>query len=624
LQSPSKFLAPYGLAVVATLASVVVTRLTWPLFAGTPFVPLFSAVVVTTHWGTGAAGLVAIVLASAGAALAFPPEGPAPWEPRTLAVFILISLIANRIVAGRKRAEAALRTSEAQLRATWEHAALGAALLNPRQQIDRINPALERMLGCSNLDCAGISFSIFSHPDDGESERKRFAELIDGSTGFYQLEQQYRRKDGTPFWGRVTVSAIRGRDGAPTGALAVLEDVSVQRQAELDLRASEEKLRRAQKMEAVGQLVAGVAHNFNNLLTVTMGYTELLLERRRDQQPDQSDLEEIRKATQRGAALTRQLLAFGRKHDAAVERIDLDRAVAALREILTRVIREDIELTIDISAAPAAILIDPHDLEQVILNLVINARDALPMGGTIQVEVARESVDAHAGITGSTVTAGEYICLRVRDNGVGMTPSVQARLFEPFFTTKDVGQGTGLGLAFVHGIARHGGGFVTVDTAPAKGTTVAVYFPPAATAVAEPAANMPAVSSHREPQPATILLVEDEEGVRKLTARILTRAGYRVLSASTPGGACALFEQHAADINLLLTDIVMPEMHGPALAQRLVARRPDLRVLFVSGYSDAIPATATASSKMGFLAKPFPSARLVTTVAELLTTTESR
>jgi PAS domain S-box-containing protein len=583
--------------------------------------------VVTTHWGTGSAGLVAIALASVGATLALPPGGPDPWEPRTLAVFILISLVANRIVAGRKRAEAALRTSEAQLLATWEHAALGAALLTPLQQIERINPALERMLGCSNEDCAGISFSAFSHPVEEAAERKRFAELIegsDGSAGFYQREQQYRRQDGTLFWGRVTVSAIRGPDGAPTGALAVLEDVSVQRQAELDLRASEEKLRRAQKMEAVGQLVAGVAHNFNNLLTVTMGYTELLLERRRDQQPDQSDLEEIRKATQRGAALTRQLLAFGRKHDAAVERIDLDRTVAALREILTRVIREDIQLTINIAAAPAVILIDPHDLEQVILNLVINARDALPMGGTIQIEVVRESVEARDGATEPSVTAGEYICLRVRDNGVGMTPSVHARLFEPFFTTKEVGQGTGLGLAFVHGIARHSGGFVTVDTAPAKGTTVAVYFPPAATAAAEPGTNLPAGSTHREPQAATILLVEDEDGVRNLTARILTRAGYRVLSASTPSRACALFEEHAADINLLLTDIVMPEMHGPALAQRLVARRPDLRVLFVSGYSDAIPATATASSKMGFLAKPFPSARLVTTVAELLTTCESR
>jgi len=631
LRSPPTALAPqsgpltgtgvwaYGLAIVATLTSVAVTRFTWPLFAGTPFVPLFGAVIVATHWGNGWAGLAALVLAVFGATFAFPPGGPSPWEPQTLAIFVLVALLANRVVAGRNRAASALRASEAQLRATWEHAALGTALLNRLFEIERINPALERMLGYSSTACAEMSFGAFNHPDDAEAERQRFAELIASTDTFYQREQRYRRQDGTLLWGRVTVSVIRGPDGAPTGALAVVEDVSVQRQAELDLRASEQKLRRAQKMEAVGQLVAGVAHNFNNLLTVTLGYTELLLERHRDQARDYNDLEEIRKATERGAALTRQLLAFGRKHDAALARVDLNETVAGLREIIARVIREDIELTIDVATAPAPILIDPHDLEQVILNLVINARDALPVGGTIQIDVSREPIDATSGPSDQSVTPGEYVRLRVRDNGIGMTADVQARLFEPFFTTKEVGQGTGLGLAFVHGIARHGGGFVTIDTAPAKGTAVSVYFAPAPEVVTEAAAPPP-ISSTPDGRPgATILLVDDEGAVRKMTARILTGAGYRVLSAATPGEACALFEQHATDIDLLLTDIVMPEMHGPALAQRLVAQQPELRVLFVSGYSDAIPASATATRKVAFLAKPFPSSDLVATVAELLT-----
>jgi two-component system, cell cycle sensor histidine kinase and response regulator CckA len=216
----------------------------------------------------------------------------------------------SRLASIRPYWQNALRASEAQLRATWEHATIGAALLNRLGRVERINPALERLLGYAGTAAAGMSFSAFSHPDEAAAERQRFAELIGGTDAFYQHEQRDRRQDGTLLQGRITVSAIRGVGAVPTGALAVLEDVTAQRQAEADLRASEERLRRAQKMEAVGQLVAGVAHNFNNLLTVTMGYTDVLLERPRDEDLNQTAIQEIRKATDRGAALTRQLLAF--------------------------------------------------------------------------------------------------------------------------------------------------------------------------------------------------------------------------------------------------------------------------------------------------------------------------
>jgi PAS domain S-box-containing protein len=612
-------LRPYGLAVLATAASLAVTRLTWPFFAGVPFAPLFGAVAATTHWGNGPAGLVAILLSVFGAALALPTEGPVPWNPRTLIGFVPVALIGSRLIAGRNRAVAALRESEAQLRATWEHATLGAALLNRLGRVERINPALERLLGCSDTAATGALFSAFSHPDEAAADQQRFAEFIAGSGGFYQREQQYRRADGTLLWGRSTVSAIRGADGVPSGALAVLEDVTAQRQAEVHLREAEERLRRAQKLEAVGQLVAGVAHNFNNLLTITMGYADILLEERRDDDPQRPAIQEIRKATERGAALTRQLLAFGRKHDARLERIDLTHTVAGLREMLTRVIREDIQLTIDVDGGPVAVMIDPHDLEQVIFNLAINARDALPSGGAIHIDVARTPVDATNSPADPAVAPGEYVRLRVRDDGIGMPADVQSRLFEPFFTTKEVGEGTGLGLAFVQGIAHHGGGFVTVETAPAKGTTVSVYLPPAPDVESQAVAEPPMVSARDRPAAATILLVEDEAAVRTMTERMLSRAGYRVLSAATPGQACVLFEEHERDIDLLLTDVVMPEMRGPVLAERLVARRPDLRVLFVSGYSDAMPASATATGRTNFLAKPFAASRLVTTIAELLT-----
>jgi two-component system cell cycle sensor histidine kinase/response regulator CckA len=371
-------------------------------------------------------------------------------------------------------------------------------------------------------------------------------------------------------------------------------------------------------MDAIGQLVAGVAHNFNNLLTVTMGYTDLLLDRHPRGDADYDNLQEIREATNRGASLTRQLLAFGHKHDARRERINLTRTVADLRDILRGLIQEDIALAIEVPAEPIAIVGDAHDIEQIVLNLVLNARDALPEGGTIQVEIDRVHVDPWNAPKDVPTQSGDYVRLRVRDDGTGMTAEVQEHLFEPFFTTKEVGQGTGLGLAFVHGIARQAGGFVTIDSASGKGTTVAVYLPPAAGApIEEPPARPPARVAPI-PRAATILLVEDEAIVRNMAARTLSHAGYAVLAAGTPSEAIALFNEHASSIALLLTDVVMPEMHGPALSRRLNALRPDLPVLFMSGYSDSIPADAAGTEHAAFLAKPFAPADLVAAVAGLI------
>ena len=499
MRSPWK---PYGLAVLVTLAAVAVTRFTWPLFSVAPFAPVFAAVAIATHWGHGRAGLLAILLATAGAALALPSDGGVPWNPVSVAVFAAVALVGNYLIDGRNRATAALRASEAELRATLE-----------------------------------------------------------------------------------------------------------------SVRASEEKLRRAHKMEAVGQLAAGVAHNFNNLLQVTMGYADMLLEAREDDLV-RSAATEIRRSTERGASLTRQLLTFGRKHEPRVARIDPGATIAGLGEMLARVIREDIALTMNL-APGRAVLIDPDDLEQVVLNLVINARDALPRGGTIHVTLDAAAVDAAAGPGEHAVAAGEYVRLRVRDNGVGMTADVQARLFEPFFTTKEVGEGTGLGLAFVHGVARHAGGFVTIDSAPQQGTTVSVYLPPSEGPPAAPDPPVPLAPSPRT-APATILLVEDEPAVRTMAARMLERAGYTVLSASTPLEACAIFEAEPHRVSVLVTDIVMPEMHGPVLAERLLARRPGLPVVFVSGYTDAMPDTAPDGRRVAFLPKPFSAAALVTAVQGVL------
>lgn len=313
---------------------------------------------ITTHWGSGTAGLVAIALAAGALPFAF-PSGAMVLDPRALVVFVALALLANRVMDGRNRMAAS------------------------------------------------------------------------------------------------------------------------QREAQRELRESGEKLRHAQKLEAIGQLVAGVAHNFNNLLTVTMGYTDLLLERHGEGDQDHPDLQEIRKATARGATLVRQLLAFARKRDSAnPARVDLARAIATLHDMLTRVIPEDIQLAVSAPAATEVMVeIEPGDLEQIAVNLVINARDALPGGGSIEITVSREVVAVGEIPQGFTSVPGVYARLRVRDNGTGMTAAVQSRLFEPFFTTKEVDQGTGLGLAFVHGVVRHAGGFVTVESSPGAGTTMSVYLP---------------------------------------------------------------------------------------------------------------------------------------------------
>lgn len=408
-------------------------------------------------------------------------------------------------------------------------------------------------------------------------------------------------------------------DGRKSALAALRASEAELRGTLAQIRASEEQLRRAHKMEAVGQLAAGVAHNFNNLLQVTLGYTDLLLDRARDEN-ERYAVAEIRNATERGAALTRQLMAFGRQHEPSVARVDLDRIVGGLRDMLSRLVREDIDLQLTLGGRRAVVVLDPSDLEQIVINLVINARDALPSGGRIEITTDTLAVDPGRVPKGERVAAGDYVRVRVADNGIGMSPEVQAHLFEPFFTTKEVGQGAGLGLAFVHGVAQHAGGFTLVDTAPSQGTTVSVFLPRAAPS-SEPAVRAAgAADQPRRARGGTILLVEDEDAVRTTTERILLRAGYTVLTARNAEEAAATFAAREADISLLLTDVIMPGMHGPELAARLAASSPQLPVVFVSGYTDEMPSLPVVSSRAAFVAKPFTAAALVKTIDGLLAT----
>jgi CheY-like chemotaxis protein len=352
-------------------------------------------------------------------------------------------------------------------------------------------------------------------------------------------------------------------------------------------------------------------------LTAILGYTELLLCQKEAGHPDRSDLEEIQKAGQRAAALTQQLLAYSRKQVLVPKEVDLNQTVSSLKAMLTRLIREDITLACDLAPLPAIVKIDPTQLEQVIINLVLNARDALPAGGTIRLEVARVCPSEHEVPAPDRSVGAEYVRLRVVDDGVGMTPEVRAHLFEPFFTTKEIGKGTGLGLASVYGIVRQSNGFIGVESEPGNGTTLIMHFPavgvPADLEGGAIARSVPADGGQE-----TILLVEDEDAVRTIASAVLRRHGYQVLEAPTPGSALQLFDRYGSAINLLLTDVVMPEMSGPALAQRLITARPELRVLFISGYSD-MASLDTGNPNISFLSKPFQASMLAAKVREALT-----
>jgi two-component system, cell cycle sensor histidine kinase and response regulator CckA len=386
-----------------------------------------------------------------------------------------------------------------------------------------------------------------------------------------------------------------------------------------DRRIMEERITQSEKIESVGRLAGGVAHDFNNLLTAILGYTELLLVHRPEDDPDRPDLLEIQKAGQRAAALTQQLLAFSRKQVLLPRDVDLNVAVSGLQSMLTRLIREDITLTCHVAPEPAVVKIDPTQIEQVILNLVLNARDALPGGGGIRIEVASIPCGAR-DLPADLPEAPAYVRLRVSDNGVGISPEARAHLFEPFFTTKDVGQGTGLGLASVYGIVRQSNGVITAESAPDAGTTFTMHFPASPESALPPAPPRPAPAS--VPADAgTVLLVEDEDAVRTIIGAVLRRQGYRVLEAGTVADAIAAFERHAGAIDVLLTDVIMPGINGPSLAQRLVAVRPEMRVLFISGYAGAGLQLDGCSSNISFLGKPFEATALVAAVRNALNRT---
>jgi PAS domain S-box-containing protein len=486
--------------------------------------------------------------------------------------------------------------------------------ISPDGKITDVNKTTEQVTGVSRERLVGSDFSdYFTEPDKAREGYKQV--FSQGTVKDYPLT--IRHASGRTTDVLYNASIYKNEAGAVQGVFAAARDITERKRAEQEMRTLEDQLRQSQKMEAIGQLAGGIAHDFNNLLTVIKGYSQLALMELKEGDPLKPNIEEVQKAAERAAGLTRQLLAFSRRQILETRVLDLNTILYDLDKMLHRIIGEDIELVTKLADDLGTIKVDPGQIEQVVMNLAVNARDAMPSGGKLTIETANVDLDENYTRNHVAVTPGRYVMLSVSDTGVGMTPEVRGRVFEPFFTTKEKGKGTGLGLSTVYGIVKQSGGNIWVYSEPGKGTAFKIYLP----RVDEPLEEAGEVVVQKEiaGRGETILVVEDEEKVRQLTVQILTKNGYTVLDASQGDEASHICKQHKGPIHLMVMDVVMPGMNGRELAKSLASLHPEMKVLYMSGYTDnAIVHHGILEKGLSFLQKPFTLEGLVRKVREVL------
>ncbi|MGB7573040.1 MAG: PAS domain S-box protein, partial [Thermodesulfobacteriota bacterium] len=520
-------------------------------------------------------------------------------------------------ITDRKRIEVSLRKSEQTYRTLVESSTDAILMLDTERNIVACNQSFLNLLGYERGEVVGGSIRVV-HPSD-ESFRsfgKTVYSMIERS-GFFKGEWEFKRKDNVIFSAETVTSAIKSAEGSTTGYIAILRDLTDRKRAEEEKVALVDQLRQSQKMEAIGRLAGGVAHDFNNLLTVIKGYCQLSLVEMKEGNPLREAFEVINKATEKAADLTRQLLAFSRRQIMEMKVLDLNDLFRNLDKMLRRVIGEDIELVTILDENLGRVKTDTGQIEQVIMNLVVNARDAMPKGGKLTIETANVDLDGAYARTHVAVKPGPYVMLAVSDTGVGMTPEVKERVFEPFFTTKDKGKGTGLGLSTVYGIVKQSGGNIWVYSEPGKGTIFKIYLP----RVDEPLEESKGEVKEEELAQGseTILIVEDNEDVRKLASRVLEKQGYTVWVASQGSDALSLCGEYKKPIHMVLCDVVMPGIGGRELTDHLISLHPEMKVLYMSGYTEnAIVHHGILIEGMNYIQKPFTVNGLTRKVREVL------
>jgi PAS domain S-box-containing protein len=500
-----------------------------------------------------------------------------------------------------------VRESERRFRAIFDASAIGIGHCTPAGRMVESNSALERLLGYSHEELRGMHLREFIHPDDLEIGLGGFQEIAAGRRDSYQAEMRYLRKGRGHGWARLTVSLVRGPDGNPEFVIGMVEDVTERKRAE-------QELHEAHKMEAIGRLVGGVAHDFNNLLTGVMLYTDLLRAGLESGSRLRHHVEEIRMAAEQGAALIQQLLAVARQQVVEPRVLSLNEVVSGMRNLLARLIGENIELVTNLADDLGSVKMDPAQAQQIILNLVLNARDAMPDGGRVTLETRNCNHDGWPSREPKPALE-RGVVLSVSDTGCGMDAETRARLFEPFFTTKRPGRGNGLGLATVQSALKQCGGDIRVQSEPGKGTQVDILLP---WVESEIAAHSDAQSTENAAGHETVLLVEDDSSVRRSAQRVLSEGGYRVLQAANGAEALKICRNHKGDIHLLLADVVMPGMSGRQVAQHVRALRPGLRVLYTTGYAQASAGDRVEAEPMVVFRKPFTGSALLHKVREVL------
>jgi two-component system cell cycle sensor histidine kinase/response regulator CckA len=598
-------------------AAVLLTHALWSFVHYTPFLFGFVATILTSRLCGRKAGFLAVAIGVTGYALVPPPLPQAGLE-RLLLGFALVSGTFNWVVARRYEIEDALRRSqetisrsERRLQAIIDAEPACVKLVSKDGLLLDMNRAGLAMVDADDVSqLAGRPIMEFVHPDDRSRYLERHHAVLDGSPGRMEyrvvgLKGRERSVDSRS----VPFDTIANGSSPERAVLSVTTDITERKRLEMELRG-------AQRMEAVGRLAGGIAHDFNNLLTAVSGFTDLVLRTLDENDARRTDLVEVQKGAMRAAALTHQLLAFSRRQILQPKVLDVSALVAEVEKLLDRTIGENIELILDFDPTLEPVLADPGQLEQVVLNLAVNARDAMPHGGQLRFSTEMVDVDRAAAERRVPMPPGRYVRLTIADTGTGIAPDIVPHIFEPFFTTK-ADKGTGLGLATVYGIVKQSGGYVWVTSQLGLGTSFEIYLPPvqgAAEALVRVETSGPVTGGTE-----TILLAEDDTAVRRLSSTALRQCGYTVLEARDGEDALRLARSVAdRDIHLLITDIVMPGVSGRELAAQLTLERPGMRVLYTTGYAEATTMQEAVDRQTQLLAKPFLPNDLVRLVRERL------